>query len=60
MSEDARILLVCEVKILMTLDHTAFQVLSCGYCRAELVGLSGKALIRDATRRLGFVVNAAS
>ena len=44
---------------LMTPDHTAVQVCSSGYGRAKLVGLPGKALTRDVTRRLLFVIHGA-
>ena len=49
----------CEVKTLMTSDHTAFQAQSHGRVDSELAGLPRKALTQDATRRLRFVVHAA-
>ena len=56
MSGDAGALPACKV---MTPDHTAFLVRSCDWVKLELVGLAGKALARDITRRIRFIVQAA-
>ena len=45
MSGDAGALPMCEVKTLMTPDHTAFQCAALGMVALELVGLPGKAFI---------------
>ena len=42
---------------LMTSDHTAVQVHSSGWVEPKFVGFPGKAFMRDATRRLRFVVH---
>ena len=45
---------------LITPDHIAFMVRGSGFDRAGIfVGLTGRALTRDATRSLRFVVHAA-
>ena len=42
----------------MTPDHTASRCAALGIFVLELVGLNRKALSRDATRRLRFIVHA--
>ena len=56
---DAGALPECELKILMTSDHTAFSCASLGTVEPESNGLPGRALTQNAMRRLQFIVNAA-
>ena len=49
----------CDVRTLMTSDHITFHLRRLGRVEHELVGLSGKTLTQDATRRLWFVLHEA-
>ena len=55
MSGDVGTFSECEVKTLMTPDHTTFQ----RYRSSGIDGVPGKALTRDATRKLRFDVHVA-
>ena len=58
-SGDAEAFPECEVNTLITLIAPPSRRSALGRVELELVGLHGKALTRDATRRLQFVVHAA-
>ena len=59
MSEDAEARPECEVNTPMTPDRIAFWCAAPGMVEPGFVGFQGKALTRDAMRRLRFVVHAA-
>ena len=59
MSGDAGAFPECEVNTLITCVAPPSRCTALGRVVPELVGLPGKVLTRDATRRLRFVVNAA-
>ena len=59
MSGDAGALSECEVKTLMTPDHTAFQLRSSGKGQTGIGRSSWKAISQDATRRLQLIDHAA-